>query len=94
MKKFIPYIRKLLSTRDLVPKVICLALSIILWIIINSTKVGEVKFTIPVEIKNLPENLAVLEGMNNSATVTLAGRKDLLKSVRDGVFRDDLYFRL
>jgi len=81
MKRSIPDIRKFLSTRDIVPKIICLFLSIILWTIVNSTKVGEVKFTIPVELKNLPDNLAVLEGLNKNTTVTLTGRKDLLKSV-------------
>ena len=81
MKRFIPDIRKFLSTKDIVPKVVCLLLSIFLWIYVNSTKVGEVKFTIPVEIKNLPDNLAVVEGMNKNTTVTLTGRKDLLKSV-------------
>ncbi len=81
MRRFIPDIRKLLSARDIVPKVICLLLAVILWIYVNSTKVGEVKFTIPVEIKNLPENLSVLDGMNKNTIVTLTGRKDLLKSV-------------
>ncbi len=81
MKRVIKEIKKIISTRDLVPKVICLLLSIILWTYVNSTKVGEVKFRIPVEFTSLPKNLTIFEGLNKYITVSLTGRKDILKNV-------------
>ncbi len=81
MKRVIKEIKKIMSTRDLAPKVICLLLSIILWTYVNSTKVGEVKFRIPVEFTNLPQNLTIFEGLNKYITVSLTGRKDILKNV-------------
>lgn len=81
MKRLLEEIKRILTTKEIIPKAVCLLLAVVLWFYVNSTKVGEVKFRIPVELKNLPQNTVVLEGTNKYITVSLTGRKDLIKNV-------------
>ncbi len=81
MRRLIPEIKKMLSTRDLLPKIVCLLLSVMLWVYINSTKVGDVKFRIPIEFKNISKELIISEVQSRYITVTLTGRKDVIKNV-------------
>lgn len=82
MKKTLPEIKKIISTRDIVPKSICLILSIILWAYISNTKLGEVTFSrIPIRFQNLPSSLVISKIQHDYINVTLTGRKDYLKNV-------------
>ncbi len=81
MKRLKPEIKRFISTKDIIPKAVCLLLSVLLWTYINSTKVGDVKFRIPIEFKNISEELVISEVKSKYITVSLTGRKDILKSI-------------
>lgn len=81
MRKNFPEIKKILSTKDIIPKIICVLLSVILWAIISSTNIGEIKFKIPITFSNLPETLIASRISARFVTVTLSGKKDNLKNV-------------
>ncbi len=81
MKKGFPEIRKILSTGDIVAKVICVVLSVILWAYISNTNIGEIKFKIPIIFTNLPDTLVKTKMSSRYVTITLTGRKDTLKNV-------------
>jgi hypothetical protein len=81
MKKYLLEIKRIFSARDNVAKVVCFLLSIILWLYITSTNIGEVKFKIPITFINLPETLVKLKISNKYVTATLSGKKDNLKNI-------------
>jgi hypothetical protein len=81
MRKNFPEIKKILSTKDIIPKIVCVLLSVILWAIISSTNIGEIKFKIPITFSNLPETLIASRISARFVTVTLSGKKDNLKNV-------------
>lgn len=74
-------IKGMINARDLLPKIICLLFSVILWAYIGSTQMGEIRFKLPVEIKNLPPAFILLDNQNSSVTMLLKGRKDDLKNI-------------
>jgi YbbR domain-containing protein len=81
MKKYLLEIKRIFSARDNVAKIVCVFLSIILWLYISSTNAGELKFKIPVTFINLPETLVKLKISNKYVTATLSGKKDNLKNI-------------
>lgn len=81
MNRFFEEIRNIINTHDLIPKLISLLLAVILWAHIVNTQVGEVTFKIPVDYKNIPESLLVIEKEPPLITVTFKGKKDLLRNI-------------
>ncbi len=81
MKKYLSEIKRILGARDNVAKIVCIFLSIILWLYISSTNIGEVKFKIPITFINLPENLVKSKISGKYVTATLSGKKDILKNI-------------
>lgn len=81
MKKYLLEIKRIFSARDNVAKVVCVFLSVILWLYISSTNIGEVKFKIPIIFINLPETLVRSKISNKYVTATLSGKKDNLKNI-------------
>lgn len=81
MNRIFEEIKNIVNSHDLIPKLISLLLAVILWAHIVSTQVGEVKFKIPVEYRNLPKSLIVLEKEPPLISVILKGKKDLLRNL-------------
>ncbi|MDY6934359.1 MAG: hypothetical protein SVZ03_09085 [Spirochaetota bacterium] len=81
MKSIKDRIRQLIIQERIIPKIICFVLAVILWAYIASTKIGEVKFRIPIKVMNLSESFTVSNNNNSYVTLFLKGRKDELKSI-------------
>jgi len=81
MNRFFEEIKSIINTHDLIPKLISLLLAVILWAHIVNTQVGEVTFKLPVEYKNIPESLIVIEKEPPLVTITFKGKKDLLRNI-------------
>src|SRR6056297_1596746 len=81
MNRIFEEINNIVNSHDLIPKLISLLLAVILWAYIVSTQVGEVKFNIPVEYRNLPKSLIVLEKEPPLISVVFKGKKDLLRNI-------------
>ncbi len=81
MNRFFEEIKNIINTHDLIPKLISLLLAVILWAHIVNTQVGEVTFKVPVEYKNIPESLIVIEKEPPLVTITFKGKKDILRNI-------------
>jgi YbbR domain-containing protein len=82
MKSVLEKILAFLRERNIAAKLICLVLAVVLWAYISSTKMGELKYRIRVDYKNVPHALVVTSPQNPYITVMVGGTKDLLKDVR------------
>ncbi|MBN2038542.1 MAG: hypothetical protein JW864_00775 [Spirochaetes bacterium] len=81
MKKTFPEITRLLSVNDLIAKIVCVLLAVLLWVYISNTNIGETQFKIPVNFTELPETLIKSKVSHRYVTITLTGKKDLLKNI-------------
>ncbi|MCP4130450.1 MAG: YbbR-like domain-containing protein [bacterium] len=66
---------------DYLAKAACLLCSVALWLYISTTKTGEVKFRIPINIKNLPAKMIVSKQTRKHVVVVLSGKKEQLSNV-------------
>ncbi|HON76929.1 MAG TPA: CdaR family protein [Spirochaetota bacterium] len=80
MKGIFNEIKSLIFSRELVPKLVAIILSVILWAYIGSTKIGEVAFRIPVEFKSLSEDLIISNYSIKNVTIKLSGKKEDLNN--------------
>ncbi len=80
MKGLADKIIKFATGGDLLAKLICLALAVILWMLVTSSKVETLKFKIPITLKNLAPNLIVSNMSSRFVTVQFEGRNDDLKN--------------
>jgi YbbR domain-containing protein len=80
MKGILIEIKRLIFSRELVPKLVAIVLSVILWAYIGSTKIGEVAFRIPVEFKNLSEDMIITNHSIKHVTIKLSGKKEELNN--------------
>lgn len=62
-------------------KFVCLLVAVVLWAYVGSTKIGEIRFRIPVELKNLPEHLVVIDQQELFVTVTINGKKEDINNI-------------
>ena len=76
MTNFFNEIIKIVSRKELKPRIICLLLSIIVWAYIGSTKIAENTFKIPIEYKNLPDSYIITKSRKRFVTVVLKGKKE------------------
>ena len=76
---FFEFIQK----RQLVAKAISLLLALIAWIYVNNTKIGKVRFKIPIEIVNKPTNLIISKMSSKTVYVKLVGKKEDLKNIKN-----------
>lgn len=76
IKLFLKRLADMLSSRDLVPKLVSLLLAAMLWAYIGTTKLAEVDYRIPVEIRNAPAGLVITRQNLNSITLHLNGKKE------------------
>ncbi len=74
--KSIARLRDIISSRDLIPKLVSLLLAVLLWAYIGSTRLAEYEYRIPVELKNLPSTLVVSKINLSGVTVQFNGKKE------------------
>lgn len=74
-------IREISGKRKIAARILCLLLSISLWAIISSTKIGKVTFKCQVEIKNLAQNAVISDMARKYLPVTFEGKKENIKNV-------------
>ncbi|MGQ9844162.1 MAG: CdaR family protein [Spirochaetota bacterium] len=65
---------------DLLPKLLSILLAVILWANLQSSQIDEITYHIYPEIKNLPQNLVILEDIQK-IKITLRGKKEYIKSL-------------
>ncbi len=81
MKHYIEAVKKIIESRNLVPKFCSILLAVVLWAYISSSKSGDVKFKIPVALTGLQENYIVSKISSKVVTVEIYGDRDELKNV-------------
>lgn len=74
--KSVARLRDIISSRDLIPKLVSLFLAVLLWAYIGSTRLAEYEYRIPVELKNLPPTLVVTKMNLPNITVRFNGKKE------------------
>lgn len=80
MKSYFIAINKIIKEYDLLPKMLAILLAVILWANLQSSQIGEITYNIYPEIRNLPEDLIVLEDIPK-IPVTLRGKNELIKTI-------------
>jgi len=81
MNKLLYQLKEIINKKELIPKVVSLILAVFLWAYIGSTKIGEIDFRVPIEVKNLSKSLVVSSMPRKSVTLTLNGKKEDLTNV-------------
>ncbi len=81
MNKLLYHLKEIINKKELIPKVVSLILAVFLWVYIGSSKIGEVDFRVPIEVKNLSRSLVVSYMPRKSVTLTLNGVKEDLTNV-------------
>lgn len=74
--KLIARLRDIISSRDLIPKLVSIFLAVLLWAYIGSTRLAEYEYRIPVELKNLPATMIVSKMNFSFVTVQFNGKKE------------------
>ncbi len=80
MKRFFVTATEFAIRKNLFAKAICLALAVILWALVTSSKIETLKFKIPIVFKNLPQELIVSGASEKFATLIFEGKSDDLKT--------------
>ncbi len=70
-------------TKNLDLKIFSLVFAIILWIFATTGKKGEIGIIVPVELKNIPQNLVVIDFDPASVDMKISGPKSMLRSILD-----------
>jgi YbbR domain-containing protein len=69
---------------NLTLKLVALILSIIIWFFVVGEKKSEVRFTVPLELRNLPERLEVTDQSDGQVEVALRGFSSAVKQLTPG----------
>lgn len=80
MISFLDKIKIIIKQYDLLPKLLSILLAVILWANLQNSQIDEITYHIYPEIKNLPQNLVVLEDIQK-IKITLRGEKEYIKSL-------------
>ncbi|HDP81010.1 MAG TPA: hypothetical protein ENN21_09240 [Spirochaetes bacterium] len=75
------HIKEKLLENPYAAKFLCLLAAVILWAYVGSTKLGEVKFRVPVELKNLPASMIITDGQEHFVSVVLNGKKESISNL-------------
>jgi len=81
MITFVDELKNIASGRDFKQKLLCLLAAVVLWAYVGSTRTGEIKLRVPVEIRNLPASLVVENSRDQFVTVRLSGRQEDVKLI-------------
>ncbi|HRZ25387.1 MAG TPA: CdaR family protein [Spirochaetota bacterium] len=87
MKSFFNMIAEYVNQRNILAKSACLALAIVLWAYISTTKNEESNFRIAIETVNLPEYMTVSDMQYQNIDVVVEGKKELVKAVNPKTIR-------
>jgi YbbR domain-containing protein len=92
MKSYIDKFAEFSKRTNLVPKFLSIILAVILWAYITNTRSGDLRFNIPVDLRNIDNSLVVSKVSQKTVTVRVSGPKDDLKNVnaRDIIVYVDL----
>lgn len=80
MISFLDKIKIIIKQYDLLPKLLSILLAVILWANLQNSQIDEITYHIYPEIKNLPQNLVILEDIQK-IKITLRGKKEYIKSL-------------
>ena len=83
MTGFIDKIMRLSRKFKIVPKLVCLFLSVILWAVIANRQSGRVLMRVPIEYKNLSDRLVISEYSDKYVSISLEGKKEHLKGLTE-----------
>jgi hypothetical protein len=72
--------RNLSTNWDL--RLLSLVLAVIVWVGVSGGRTAEVKLTVPLELRNLPQGLSVAGAIPTEVAVTVVGPKILLLKLR------------
>ncbi len=81
MKTLQSGIKSMFTRKMIFPKILSLALSIILWAYLSSLKSSEIKIRIPIVVKNLPAELSVSDMSDRSLLILVEGKKEFIKNI-------------
>lgn len=81
MITFVDELKNIASGRDFKQKLLCLLAAVVLWAYVGSTRTGEIKLRVPVEMRNLPASLVVENSRDQFVTVRLSGRQEDIKLI-------------
>lgn len=81
MSNFLNEIKRIIKSGDTTAKLVCLLAAVVLWTYVNNIKMGDVRYKVPVEFKNLSNLLMVADADNKFVSVTISGKKEDLKNV-------------
>ncbi len=80
MISFLDKLKLIIKQYDLLPKLLSILLAVILWANLQNSQIEEITYYIFPEIKNLSQNLIILEDLKK-IRVTIRGKKEYVKSV-------------
>jgi YbbR domain-containing protein len=80
MKRLLQIAAAFAIRKNFFAKTICLALAVVLWALVSSSKIETLKFKIPIQYKNLPQELMVSNISDKFATLIFEGKSDDLKN--------------
>jgi len=81
MKKYYDIIKKSIGEKNLIPKMVSLLLSIILWLYASKEKLSEISTKFPVTFNGLEDNYVVSGISTKVVTAKIRGNKDEIKSI-------------
>ncbi len=81
MKHFLESFGRFAVQNKLLPKLVCLFLSVLLWAFIGNRQSGRIMFRVPIDFKNLSEGLIISDYSDKYVFVSLEGKKEYLKGV-------------
>ena len=80
MISFLDKMKTITKQYDLLPKLLSILLAVILWANLQNNQIDEITYHIYPEIKNLPQDLVILEDIKK-IKITLRGKKEYIKSL-------------
>ncbi|CAK8722979.1 YbbR-like protein [Candidatus Electrothrix aarhusensis] len=76
-------LKRKINYKDLLLKLISLALGILVWFLAVGTDQMDVSMSIPIEILNLPKNLVIYNQYQKEISVTLRGPRGIIQELRN-----------
>ena len=73
---------KNMITRNLGLKISALLISVLLWFFVTSRGQSEMSLELPIEFKNIPVGLGIVNSSNKTASVHIRGQERLMKNIK------------
>lgn len=83
MAKLVRNWTKNINYKDLLLKVLSLALGILVWFLAVGTDQMDVNLNVPIEVLNLPKNLIIYNQYQKEVSVVLRGPRGIIQEVRN-----------